>query len=359
MLAAIAALLVVLLVAASLVEYQFIARAGPNEKKDLLFDVRPGESFRTVVAHLELQGVISNAKMFELYGRISGLGSKVRVGQYAIAQHASPKDVMAAIVSGRSVEYGFTVQEGSNIFEIADQLERQGFGRRAEFLALVRSRTVAKELLGEDRPSLEGYLFPETYNLTKFTSTKTLVKMMVQRFKENFAALEKMGPLPMSRNEVVTLASIIEKETGAPEERPLIASVFFNRMRKGMRLETDPTVIYGIWEKSGEWSGNISKADLLTPTRYNTYTFSGLPYGPISNPGFESLKAVLAPATSDYLFFVSRNDGTHRFSSDYAGHLKAVAEFQLDRKAREGKSWRDLKKRTQIPASGLPTSRAH
>ncbi|HEY1078907.1 MAG TPA: endolytic transglycosylase MltG, partial [Bdellovibrio sp.] len=188
--------------------------------------------------------------------------------------------------------------------------------------------------------------FPETYMLTKFTDTKTLISNMVKRFLYVYNEVAPEAQvLGWPRHKVVTLASIIEKETGAPEERPLISSVFHNRMQKNMRLQTDPTVIYGKAEQTGKIEINITRADLTTPTRYNTYTITGLPPGPIANPGKEALLAAVKPAASEFLFFVSQNDGTHVFSVDYKGHESAVKRFQLDRKAREGKSWRDLNKR--------------
>jgi UPF0755 protein len=282
-----------------------------------------------------------------------------------------PKDVLAAIVSGKSIEYSVSIPEGYNVFEIADVFQKKGIASHDEFLKIVRDPNLVKELLGEGAPSLEGYLFPETYMYTKFTSATGIVRMMVSRFKENWTKISALGNLPLGERDLVTLASIIEKETGAPEERPLISSVFYNRMKINMRLQTDPTVIYGIWEKTGSWDRNISKADLLTPNRYNTYTFTGLPYGPIANPGFDALKAAVQPGTSDYLFFVSKNNGTHTFSKDLAGHVRAIEKFQLDQKARAGHSWRELSKRAKpgdepgeskasprLPPSALPKSKS-
>jgi UPF0755 protein len=143
-------------------------------------------------------------------------------------------------------------------------------------------------------------------------------------------------------HQVITLASIVEKETGAADERPLVASIFVNRLRKHMRLQTDPTVIYGIWLANGSWDGKIHRSDLDTPNDYNTYQMDGLPPGPIASPGLNAIKSVLNPANSEYLYFVSKNDGTHVFSKDYSTHQKAVQTTQLDPKAREGKSWRNL-----------------
>jgi UPF0755 protein len=283
------------------------------------------------------------------------------VGEYAIRKNAVPPEIMAIITSGKSIEYAITVQEGFNIFEIGDLLERQGMIKKQEFMALAQDPAFIKELLGEVHPSLEGYLFPETYKITKFTGAKGLIRMMVERFKENYAKLAISSGWSLTRHQTVTLASIIEKETGAPEERAIISSVFWNRLKKKMRLQTDPTVIYGVWQKNGVWAGNIRRDDLLSPSKYNTYLNEGLPYGPISNPGLEALKATIAPAQTEFLFFVSRNNGTHIFSKEYSQHQKAVGQFQLDRKAREGKSWRDLKKRegvgTTVPVKGQRKTR--
>lgn len=337
---------------AGLLAYRFLNTPASESEAVALFEVRPGESFKATAHRLESEGIVKSATQFVIYARLAGQTGKIRVGEYAIRRDSKPKDVLAIITSGRSVEYVVTISEGLNVFEVADIFEKQGVAKRDDFLALTRDKAFIRQLLGEDLPSLEGYLFPETYHITKFTGAKGLVKMMVDRFKENYEKLlsqQGWNAKGMKRHELVTLASIVEKETGAPEERPVISSVFHNRLRLNMRLQTDPTVVYGVWEQTGKWNKNISKDDLLRPTRYNTYTLSGLPYGPIANPGFEALKAAGAPAETEFLFFVSRNDGTHIFSKDYSGHQKAVTKFQLDRKAREGKSWRDLQKREKAP----------
>lgn len=338
--------------AAGYMAYSFLNTPASDDGETTVFEVRPSESFKTIAQRLEDQNLIRSARMLELYGRFTKVSSKIRVGEYAIRKDARPKDVLAAITSGKSIEYSVTVQEGFNIFEISDVVAKRGIAKRDEFLALVRDPVVVKELLGFEASSLEGYLFPETYNITKFTGARGLIKMMVSRYKENFAKATATKNSGLNDRELVTLASIIEKETGAPEERPIISSVFYNRMKINMRLQTDPTTIYGIWEKTGQWDRNISKNDLMTPSRYNTYSFAGLPPGPIANPGLEAMKAAANPADSEALFFVSKGDGTHVFSKDLKGHVNAIAKFQLDKKAREGKSWRDLQKRGKETAPG-------
>ena len=347
---ALVALVLAGFIAVCLVALKFMQEPASDSSEIAVFEVRPGESFKSVSRRLEEAGLVTSSSKLDLYARITGIGPKVRVGEYAIRRDLRPRDVVGVLVSGKSIEYTLTVPEGSNRFEIGDALEKQGIIKRADFLALTQDPKVATELVGEPVPSLEGYLFPETYHITKFTGARGLVRMMVARFKENFAKVKPAPANTLRPYQLVTLASIVEKETGAPEERAVISSVFHNRLRLGMRLQTDPTVVYGVWEKSGVWNKNISRQDLLTPTRYNTYTLTGLPYGPISNPGLDALKAAADPAQTDFLFFVSRNNGTHVFSKDYRQHQSAVTQFQLDRKAREGKSWRDLKKRTDAPS---------
>ncbi len=327
----------------------YLASAQSSDTESVVFEIRSGESFKSVAQRLEASGLVDNARAFEISARLSGESTVMRVGEYSLKKSATPQEMLAVLSSGRSLEYPIVIREGFNRFEIAEIVEKAGIASRQEFLKLTLDRSFIREVTGQDLPSLEGYLFPETYRVTKFTGVKAFIKMMIDRFKENISQIKPATSIQLSQHELVTLASIIEKETGAPEERPVISSVFHNRLRLRMRLQTDPTVIYGIWEQQGEWNRNLTRADLLTPTRYNTYTAQGLPYGPIANPGLLALQAAAAPAESEFLFFVSRNDGTHVFSRDYSDHKNAVQQFQIDRKAREGKSWRDLSRRAETP----------
>ncbi len=326
----------------------FLESTASMDSAPVIFEVNPGQSLKSVANELEEQGLITDAGKLYWYGRFKSADKKIRVGEYAISPNMTPIEILAIITSGKSLERPITVTEGMNIFEIAEVVDKQGVIKGQDFLATVKNATLARELSGENVSTLEGYLFPETYNITKYTDAKELVRMMVSRFNDVY---EKTVPkITLTRAQLVTLASIIEKETGAPEERPVISSVFHNRMQKGMRLQTDPTVVYGIFAATGKWDKNISRADLLNDTPYNTYTRGGLPPGPISNPGRESLLAAAHPARTDFLYFVSKNDGTHVFTPTYEAHVNAVKEFQLNRKAREGKSWRDLKKREAVPS---------
>lgn len=330
--------------------YEFSHSRPSETAMDVVYEVTPGKGFATIAKELEEKGLVKNATFFNLYARFKGERSKIKVGEYLLRTNMIPSEVLETITSGKSIARSFTVSEGLSTYEIADLYEKQGFGTAADFMRLTRDPQLIQSLLGEKVDSLEGYLFPETYMLTKYTDTKALISNMVKRFLYVYNEVLPQAEVKfLTRHQVVTLASIIEKETGAPEERPLISSVFHNRMAKKMRLQTDPTVIYGKAEKLGKIVINITREDLLTPTRYNTYVIPGLPPGPIANPGREALLAAVKPQESQYLFFVSQNDGTHVFSEDYKGHQRAVQKFQLDRKAREGKSWRDLQKRPQTP----------
>lgn len=345
----------------------FRAASVPMSTSDheVIFEVKPGESLGRVALRLSDKNLIGDPKMFKWMAKLKGQGSKLRVGEYSLRANMTGSEILDVLSSGVSLKRVFTVPEGYNRYEIAAIFERSELGPSQSFLKASEDQILAKKLLGESLSSLEGYLYPETYHFTKFTSAEEVVSTMVKRFLQEYDSisqgansqgtnsqgvnkysLDKDRPLYIkTRHQVVTLASVIEKETGAPEERPLIASVFHNRLQKGMKLQSDPTIIYGILDLTKQITKNITRKDLQTPTRYNTYTVPALPYGPISNPGKDALAATLQPAKSDYLYFVSRNDGTHIFSKDYEAHNQAVRRFQLDPRARQGKSWRDLKKK--------------
>jgi UPF0755 protein len=343
------ALLAAILVFAGFECFRFLS-AGPSSSKDeVKFEVPTGKSFRQIAERLEKEGLVSSAFKLRVLAKLTHQGGRVKMGEYALNRAMAPQEILSVLVSGKSILYPITFPEGANIYEMASALEAKKIYKAEEFLKAVHDKALIHELLGIDVSSLEGYLFPETYNVTRYTPMKEFIASMVQGFKNAYTAAENQakaaGLTPaLPRHDLVILASMVEKETGAPQERPLIASVFYNRLKKGMRLQSDPTIIYGIWVDTGSYKQNITRDDILHPTRYNTYTVAKLPFGPIANPGSESLNAVLRPAHSEYLYFVSHNDGTHQFSKTYEEHNRAVKSFQLDPKAREGKSWRDLKK---------------
>lgn len=320
--------------------------AGPGQAKDVvIFEVRPGASFAKVAKDLEEQGLIFSSVKVRIFARLRGSDARIKVGEYRLNKAMPPQEILEALVQGKSIQYDITFPEGSNIFEMANLLESKGLYSAKEFIEACRNPKLIQELLGIEVSSLEGYLFPETYKLTKYTDLKTVLRNMVANFKDVYSSLEAQpsAQTGLSRHEIVTLASIVEKETGAPEERRRIASVFYNRLAKRMRLQSDPTILYGIWVQTGKFQDNIRREDITRPNKYNTYTVPRLPFGPIANPGREALAAVFQPEATDYLYFVSQNDGTHIFTTSYEEHSKAVREFQMNPAARKGKSWRDLK----------------
>lgn len=322
----------------------FVTIPVGSGKNKVDFEVKPGESLTAIAARLEAKGLIKNALYLKVFSKLRGVTQEIRIGEYELSDGMTPTEILKILSSGKSKPVSFTVPEGQNIYEIAQILANKGFGTAEQNLAVFKDKELIKSLLGEELPSLEGYLFPETYNVTKYTQTPEIAKIMVERFNKVWRELS-VQKSSLQRHELVTLASIVEKETGAPEERPRIASVFHNRLKKGMRLQSDPTIIYGIAVETGKMIKNIKKRDIVGKTLYNTYTIKALPVGPISNPGKKALEAVLAPESSSFLYFVSRNDGTHVFSESLKQHNAAVREFQLRRSARRGKSWRDLQKR--------------
>jgi UPF0755 protein len=323
----------------------FLAVSPGDGQQKIVFEVPPGATLWQTARKLKEQGLIRDVRKFVLYAKVMDKTTSLRVGEYEVSSAMTPPEVLTVLTSGVSVSRPITFQEGLNIFEIAEILDKRGFAPKDKFLALCKNRDFIQKLLGRPLSSVEGYLFPETYFFTKYAKAETIIEAMVKRFKAVYKDLGNPAfKAGLNSHQIVILASIIEKETGAPEERPLIASVFHNRLRKGMRLQSDPTIIYGIADKTGEMIKNIRRKHIDAPTRYNTYTKSGLPYGPIANPGKEAIRAVLEPENSSFLYFVSKNDGTHYFSKNYREHLKAVRQYQLSRKARQGKSWRDLKK---------------
>ncbi len=310
-----------------------------------VFEVNTGESFYSLSIRLEERKLIDHAMLLNWFARFYGLRSKIRAGEYSLNDGQSPLQILKTLTTGKSITYPFTIPEGMNTFEVAALFESKGFGKKEVFLNECRNSEILESILGTKLNFCEGYLFPETYNFERKTSAKQMIEVMLKTFVKNYDLVAKGRNLGgWSRHQITTFASLIEKETGAEFERPIIASVFYNRLEKKMKLQTDPTVQYGILMNTGAEAINITKKDLITHTPYNTYTIDGLPPGPIANPGAGSLKAVFEPDHTDYLFFVSKNDGTHEFTKEYSDHSAAVRKYQLDSKAREGKSWRDLKK---------------
>lgn len=348
----VALFLVVLGFTGTLLFKQALSPINAADNTEIIFEVSRGETFGAVAQRLQNEGLIRSAELLKLYARIDSSKNIVKVGEYALKPSMSLNQILEIVASGKSRTKPFTVPEGYNIFEISELIEKAKIATAKEFLEKARNPKYATELVGYEVPSLEGYLFPETYQIARNTSLDQLLKMMVDLFKVNFSQVQI--PQEMSswtQHQIVTFASIVEKETGAAWERPLISSVFHNRLQKRMRLQTDPTIIYGIADETGKYEIDIGRDDIRRPTRYNTYVISGLPPGPIANPGRMALEAAVNPEQSEYLFFVSKNDGTHIFSKTYEEHNRAVTEWQRNRANREGRSWRDLNQKKSAPAA--------
>jgi len=302
----------------------FYGPAGPVSKTRTI-RVERGAPFSEVADRPEQEGLIRSRRGFMFAAFVMGAYRHTKAGEYAISPSMSPAEIIRMLREGEVKKYTVTVPEGYTAREIGRLLEERGLVSGEEFMARVMDRAFAVEL-GVPGPTLEGYLFPDTYRLKKGMSAKEIAGKMVRRFKEVYEG-ELRGPARrrgMGMREVVTLASMIEKETSDPAERGLISSVFHNRLKRGIRLQSDPTVIYAM----RAFDGNIRKKDLKTRSPYNTYIHYGLPPGPIANPGLESMRAALKPADTKYLYFVSKNDGTHYFSRSYREHERAVERFQ-------------------------------
>jgi UPF0755 protein len=293
-----------------------------------VFVVPAGATLGSVARDLEAAGLVRSRLAVEALGRLRGVAGKLRSGEYALDPTLSPAEILARIVQGRVRTIEVVIPEGFTAAEIAQRLAEKGLTDAEEFLAVVGDPALASAL-GVEGASLEGFLFPETYHLARGLAAHEIVRTFVAEFLRVWSTLEPDArALGLSMRETVTLASIVEKETGAGDERPLIASVFHNRLARRMRLESDPTTIYGI----PDFDGNLRRRDLEDEKNpYNTYRIAALPPGPIANPGLAALRAVVNPAASDYLYFVSRNDGTHVFSRSYDDHTRAVRRYQKGR----------------------------
>lgn len=319
------------------------------EGPEKLVTVEPGMGASQILATLEREGVLADAKLARTYLIYFLRDPKMQAGEYRFRGPLTTAQVLRMLVEGRIVTHSVTLIEGLTLEEIGEQLARARLGRREVFLDLMRSPRLIADF-DPDAPDLEGYLFPETYSFASGTGEReiveTLVKTFRRRFEREVRPLLARGSPGRSVRQVVTLASIVEKEARVPSERPLIAAVYRNRLDRGIGLAADPTVIYAL-KRLGRWTGNIRRDDLRMNSPYNTYRYAGLPPGPICSPGLASLTAAADPADVSYLYFVSRNDGTHVFADSLKEHNRNVETWQRrywrqrwaqERRERQGRS---------------------
>ena len=290
--------------------------------------VQSGQGFKAISTLLHQKGMILHPVKFRLFARIKGYDKRIKAGEYMLSSTMTPKKILETMVDGKVYLHRLTIPEGYNLRQVAQTVETAGLASEVDFL----KATTDPDLLnanGIDARTFEGYLFPDTYYFPINVTPENIITTMVKRFWSVFKPewKEQTKILGMTIHQVITLASIIEKETAVAAERPIISSVYHNRLKRNMRLESDPTVIYGI----EDYNGNITRKDLASPTRYNTYTIKGLPPGPISNAGIKAIEAALYPADTKFLYFVSRNDRTHHFSTNFRDHNRAVRKYQLGR----------------------------
>ena len=306
--------------------------ADKSASAPVIINVRPGQTLNTTADILSRENLIKNARKFVLVARFKGYDKRLKAGEYLLSASMTPLQLLEIMVKGTVKLYKLTIPEGYNLDQIAESVDTANFGTKMDFIQAATDIARVRQM-GLEGETFEGYLFPDTYFFPKEVTIERIISAMVKRFWSVFVPewQSRAKDLGLTVHQVVTLASIIEKETGAPFERPIISSVFHNRLKKKMRLESDPTVIYGI----KNFDGNLTRKHLTTPTAYNTYKIRGLPSGPIANPGSASLEAALYPDDTKFVYFVSRKDSTHQFSTSLKQHNLAVRKYQLNRRKKK------------------------
>jgi UPF0755 protein len=298
----------------------------------VLFEIAPGENVRSIARKLQAEGVIARGRAFLVGYRIYHSGKKLKAGEYELFLPASVREVLLTLIAGKVYLHSLTIPEGLTVREIADLVREESFPMKGSF----------QEACGNPGPiaawdskarDLEGYLFPDTYHFPKGVPARAAAESMVAQFKKVFGEdnLKRAAELRMTVRDIVTIASLIEKETSVAAERALVSAVFHNRLKLGMKLDCDPTVIYAL-KQDGLYRGRLLTKDLKYASPYNTYVSPGIPPGPICNPGRDSIAAALRPAANDFIYFVARGDGSHQFSRSLSEHLRAVAKFRLKKK---------------------------
>lgn len=310
-----------------LLDRSFHASLSPNRTNRRVIVIPKGLSSWRIASFLQEKGLIRQAFTFYLLALFKEKQGQLAAGEYLLSPGMTPEEILEILSRGKVILHPVTLPEGITAREVGRLLAGQGLAKSERVMALVRDpRFMAS--LGIEADRLEGYLFPETYYFPRGMKEEEILRTMVKTFTRRFspAYIERARQLGLSRHQVVTLASLIEKEAQEPSERPLISAVYHNRLKRSMRLQCDPTVIYALGEK---FTGNLTRADLAVDSPYNTYLRPGLPPGPIGNPGEASWIAALFPAQTELLYFVSENNGRHYFSTTLEEHTRAVLSYQL------------------------------
>ncbi len=323
------------LIAASLLLLFFITwfslefyRPMKTQPNTVVFEVEKGQTAKEIAIQLKKNGIIKKTWPILVGYRIFFSAQSLKAGEYAITIPSSPKNILHVLSEGSVYLYPITIPEGLIIEEIADLLDSKGFAAKQDFLKDTSDASLISSFDG-NATNLEGYLFPETYRFAKGTSSKEIVAAMVFQFTKVFSKewRERAKKLGMSIRDIVIIASLIEKETSLRKEKNLVSSVFHNRLKLGMKLDCDPTIIYAL-KKLGKFKDRLHSKDLRLDSPFNTYLYPGLPPTPIANPGRDSLEAALNPAAEKFLYFVSKNDGSHHFSQSFRDHQNAVNKYQ-------------------------------
>jgi UPF0755 protein len=297
---------------------------------EAVVDIPPGIGSEEIVDRLVRAGVIRDRNLALAWLYFSPYRGRLQAGEYAFSAPIPAPEVFARLADGKVRLYTLTIPEGLRADEVADRWEEAGFGDRGEFLEAAAAALPQVREINPQATTVEGYLFPETYSFPRGTTAASAVRAMVRTFAESLARLEEEIPRsewPLGLNDMLILASLIESEVAVADERSLVASVFTNRLARNMRLECDPTVVYALIQ-DGSYRGRLLRVDLAFDSPYNTYRYPGLPPGAISNPGFDSLRAAVDPADTEYIFFVRTEGGRHTFSRTLAEHNDAVAAYR-------------------------------
>lgn len=295
---------------------------NPGGEKFVL--LRPGWTTKHIARELQSQGIIRSATAFLLLQYAEGMKT-LKAGEYKFDKPANVLDVQRRLIKGDVYARTVAIPEGYNIFDIAGVVEQAGLGTAADFVTAAQGDLFLVHDLDPNAKSLEGYLFPDTYQFTRIDSAHEMVAAMVHHFRQEAQKIGLLGKPNL--HQIVTMASIVEKETADPQERPMVAAVYYNRLQKNMALGADPSVVYAAL-LAGRYRGTIYQSDLQFDSPYNTYKYPGLPPGPIANAGVASLEAAMHPGQSDFLYFVSDNNGHHRFSRSLEEHTRNVAAYR-------------------------------